>query len=288
MALQRDAKYPNRFNGATPRQPQGGFKNRTTDVSKDGSYLEKDWLNDWSAFFSSLLSDAGITANGDVDEVGASQYFTAFKSLVSNPNVFIDGSEQVNQSEFNGDWSAVTIGEYGSDITKKISSTLKRQPVEELAYIPSTAYTISYPTGSAQITSPSSGDWDNSDLDVPIDSEWYKLEIGTVATGFIAEPPSVNLAKCQRLFQVLRYDLTTSFPGAAGTVTYYFNIRYQVTTRINPLVTLSGGVDILGRGLENTVGKISDTKVSWAFPNSTEGSITRATDKKVLLDARIY
>lgn len=84
MALQRDNTYPGRFTPATPEQPQGAFKNRTTATAQDGSYLEQQWVNDWSGFFSSLLSNANITANGNVDEVGSSQYFDALRHAVIN------------------------------------------------------------------------------------------------------------------------------------------------------------------------------------------------------------
>ena len=95
MALDRNAKYSGRYEAPTPAQPQGAFKNRTSPTSQDGSYMEKDWLNDWSAFFSSLLVKAGITPNGDVDEVGASQYMDAFEQLVAGGEV----------SPINNDWN---------------------------------------------------------------------------------------------------------------------------------------------------------------------------------------
>ena len=81
MALQRDTKYPGRYNTGDAAHPQGAFKNRTTPTSQDGSYLEKDWLNDWDGFFGSLLSAAGYAADGNVDKVGASQYFNALLSV---------------------------------------------------------------------------------------------------------------------------------------------------------------------------------------------------------------
>ena len=83
MALKRNERYPGRFENPTTGQPQGAFKNRTSPTSQDGSYLEADWVNDWSGFFSSLLSAAGITADGTVDSVGASQYFNAL--LLATP-----------------------------------------------------------------------------------------------------------------------------------------------------------------------------------------------------------
>lgn len=81
MALKLNERYPGRFNSPTTQYPQGSFKNRTAPGAKDGSYLEQDWANDKLAFFSSLLSGAGLTANGSVDTVGASQYYDALKKI---------------------------------------------------------------------------------------------------------------------------------------------------------------------------------------------------------------
>lgn len=77
MALKLNERYPGRFNSPSTQYPQGSFKNRTAPGAKDGSYLEQDWANDKLAFFSSLLSGANITANGNVDVVGASQHYDA-------------------------------------------------------------------------------------------------------------------------------------------------------------------------------------------------------------------
>jgi len=82
MSLKRDVTYPARFDAATSGQPQGAFKNRSAPGASDGSYLEEAWLNDWSAFFSSLLADGGLTANGNVDAVGASQYRDALLNVI--------------------------------------------------------------------------------------------------------------------------------------------------------------------------------------------------------------
>lgn len=84
MALQRDARYPGRWTAASGGHPQGAFKNRTAPGSLDGSYIEQDWANDWDGFFSSLLNAALITPNGNVDAVGASQYYTALQTLVGH------------------------------------------------------------------------------------------------------------------------------------------------------------------------------------------------------------
>lgn len=95
MALQRDTLYPGRFTTATTAHPQGLFKNRTTSTSQDGSYLEKDWLNDWDGFFGSLLSKAGLTPDGNVDAVGASQYFNALQTVTVGNYVTAGGTANV-------------------------------------------------------------------------------------------------------------------------------------------------------------------------------------------------
>jgi hypothetical protein len=93
--INRETKYPGRFTPGTPQQPEGAFKNRTTNISKDGSYLEKDWLNDWAAFFSSITSEANVAANDVVDEVGASQIFDAMRKIQTQvtPEVFTAGQD---------------------------------------------------------------------------------------------------------------------------------------------------------------------------------------------------
>lgn len=83
MSLKLNERYPGRFNNPSDDYPQGSFKNRTTPTSKDGSYLEKDWANDKEAFFQSLLEQAGVSPNGLVDRVGASQYYDALVEIIS-------------------------------------------------------------------------------------------------------------------------------------------------------------------------------------------------------------
>lgn len=84
MSLKLNERYPGRFNNPSAEYPQGSFKNRTTPTAKDGSYIEKDWANDWQGFFSSMLSSAAIVPNGLVDRVGSSQYFSALQSVISS------------------------------------------------------------------------------------------------------------------------------------------------------------------------------------------------------------
>lgn len=84
MALKRNERYPGRFENPTTAQPQGAFKNRTSPTSQDGSYLEADWVNDWSGFFGRLLTAGSITANGKVDTALDSQYYTALIAAIKS------------------------------------------------------------------------------------------------------------------------------------------------------------------------------------------------------------
>lgn len=96
MALKLNERYPGRFDNPSADYPQGSFKNRTTPTAKDGSYLEKDWANDKEGFFQSLLSEAGIVADGDVDRVGASQYYEALvETILSEASGRLLGAPQI-------------------------------------------------------------------------------------------------------------------------------------------------------------------------------------------------
>lgn len=82
MALKLNERYPGRFDNPSAGYPQGSFKNRSAPDVLDGSYLEKDWANDKEGFFQSLIASAGISPNGNVDSVGASQFFDALLAVI--------------------------------------------------------------------------------------------------------------------------------------------------------------------------------------------------------------
>lgn len=83
MAIDRSTRYPGRFDSPTTARPQGAFKNRTAPGAKDGSYLERDWANDWDGFFGSLMRSAGLTPSGTPDSALSSQYFDALSSKIA-------------------------------------------------------------------------------------------------------------------------------------------------------------------------------------------------------------
>lgn len=81
MALNLPNKYPGRFDATSTDHPQGKFKNRTSPTAQDGSYLERDWLNDWGGFFGALLRNAGLTPNETVDTAQSSQFYDAMMAV---------------------------------------------------------------------------------------------------------------------------------------------------------------------------------------------------------------
>ena len=91
MSLKLNERYPGRFDNPSSQYPQGSFKNRSAPDVFDGSYLEKDWANDKEGFFQSLLVGAGISPNGSVDSVGASQFFDALISVIQQTTPFPAG-----------------------------------------------------------------------------------------------------------------------------------------------------------------------------------------------------
>lgn len=88
MAIRKDVDYPGRWEAATTEYPMGKPKNRTTSTSKDGSYFEKKWFQDYEAFFGAMLNDAGVSPNGTVDTAEASQFFNALTSKVNGETSF--------------------------------------------------------------------------------------------------------------------------------------------------------------------------------------------------------
>ena len=112
MAINRSTRYPGRFDDPDAGQPEGAFKNKSGELAVDGSYLEKDWANDWAAFFSSLLN--GEAANGTVDEVGASQLFQALIDFTVPVGRVIQTVNNVNPSAtYPGTtWESIADGRY--------------------------------------------------------------------------------------------------------------------------------------------------------------------------------
>lgn len=84
MAGKRNTWYPGRYKPVSSEYPQGGFKNLTAPDANDGGYLEEKWLSDWDGFFGALLTNAGITPNGNVDTALNSQYYDSLLRVIAD------------------------------------------------------------------------------------------------------------------------------------------------------------------------------------------------------------
>lgn len=74
--------YP-RNGGADANYPDGKLKDSTTETSRDGSPVLATLHNDVIGAFSSILADAGESANGSPDSVGNPQILDALKVIIN-------------------------------------------------------------------------------------------------------------------------------------------------------------------------------------------------------------
>lgn len=123
MAINISDKYPGRSNPPSVDYPQGSIKNQTAPGARDGTPLDEAWANDKEGFFQSILDARGITANGEVDKVGASQYYDA---LAADPTESLRGMPLVaTQAETNAgvnDGNIITPKKLRAGFSSSLSS----------------------------------------------------------------------------------------------------------------------------------------------------------------------
>ena len=98
--LKLDVAYAGAIDDATAAFPYGLFKNETTtgdyvltidfsaqtyslsySGSADGTPVDKDWANNIEGIHQAILDDAGLTPDGAIEQVGASQVLDAIKII---------------------------------------------------------------------------------------------------------------------------------------------------------------------------------------------------------------
>ena len=120
MTLNLQNKYPGRFDPVSVDYPQGKFKNRSSPTAHDGSYMERDWLNDWAGFFGAMLSSASVVPNGTVDTAQSSQLYNALWAVImkSLPKRSFSGNDFIRIPDVPGgliiQWGYVDISSGGS------------------------------------------------------------------------------------------------------------------------------------------------------------------------------
>lgn len=107
-----------------------------------------------------------------------------------------------------------------------------------------------------------------------IEFEWIKLEVGSVATPFVADLPGVNLAKCQRYFCSFGPTSAANESFAAGynasSTLAAVNIQSPVTMRTQPTLSVSATSDF---GVYSTAGNTAATGISLASWDTDRGQV---------------
>ncbi len=130
---------------------------------------------------------------------------------LNRKNILINGNMTINQRGFDGDYSGISVDDYGYDRWKKSAGGIT-QVVEDGNYTYDTVYTISGTNvTTTQLTSPSSGHWS---IEVGETASMVQLEEGSVTTDFEYRSIGEELALCQRY-----YSKSYSPEVAPGTIT---------------------------------------------------------------------
>lgn len=90
MAVDPSALYGAQVDTSDADYPLGKAKNDIIPGDGNGTPVDKAWISDLWGFQQALLEEAGITASGNPDKVGASQYVDAIKSLMPSARYIID------------------------------------------------------------------------------------------------------------------------------------------------------------------------------------------------------
>lgn len=86
MAINLNTNYPGKVT-VDANNPNGTFKNRTSDILKDGTPFEKAWASDVWGFLSHILSEGGVSPNGAEENETNSQYYDTLAALIGRIGV---------------------------------------------------------------------------------------------------------------------------------------------------------------------------------------------------------
>jgi len=241
-----------------------------------------------------------VDNTGDMDKPVSTATQAAINNVSSNfppgfRNIFINGDFRINQRNFDGDWNALSVGEYGYDRWKKsgISDSLIEQVIEEGNYVPSATYAV-YGDASyknALVTAPTSG---NFTIYTSNSNSWVMCiqsdVILTHYTGpaFERRPIGLELSLCQRYFTKESGCTIRGFNpyGGTGTGGIYDTrrigyIKFPVSMRTKPTVTATAGV--------GTIVTVSNglTRNGTSFELTAPNSGTQAYIDSYIADAEL-
>jgi len=94
MAKDLSALYPGKID-IDGNNPNGTFKNRTSDALKDGTPYEKGWASDVWGFLAHILKKAVVSPSGAEENEVNSQYYDALEGLVGRRKVVFETDDLI-------------------------------------------------------------------------------------------------------------------------------------------------------------------------------------------------
>lgn len=155
-------------------------------------------------------------------------------SALAMPNLFINtwhaSPSVVNQRNFDGNWSALEIGDYGPDMWLKTSATHKGFIVEAGKYVPNARYLIQADgVVKGEITAPADGNYFS--VSFPFASDMFDGRMARVKVPWHPEPSSRS-DECKRFFEReegVVHTLKEYGTGAFEDVSIFFSVEKRVT-----------------------------------------------------------
>ncbi len=144
MALIPKTTYAGQVDPSDPAYPQGKARNEAVDGDNDGTPLEADWVNDVWGFHQHLLYKGVVTADGNPDQAGASQYYTALQLALQG-----DAFGWTEPHFFNATVSHNTITNLNAVNLQAAAEVLYTAPKARTLMVPMSAFAPSDPDTSA-------------------------------------------------------------------------------------------------------------------------------------------
>lgn len=196
-------------------------------------------------------------------------------------NRIINGAQLINQRNFDGNWSALAVGQYGYDRWKKADASNKVQVIEAGNFKPGVIHCIS---GSGMTTrtevSPSSGNWS---VTVPFAANEIMVEEGVEASTYERRFISDELTLCQRYLERIRCHLSATVSAENYWITD--RSRFIVPKRGNPSMYFIQDISVTN-AKSATVSAVTTDGFTFAC-QSTAGSVTVDLQRDYFADAEI-
>lgn len=197
MAKDLSTLYPGKID-IDANNPNGTFRNRTSDALKDGTPYEKGWASDVWGFLSHILKKAIVSPSGAEENETNSQYYDALEGLVGRRDVNFESEDLIINVQSN----------------TTVDADAKRLSLLDSNYIPkhinNLDLTFTMPTdleaGTSEKVSHWYGMWIDSDLNQRLVPDLTGSADSTVA-GFLADSTATLLTDLVHAGDIV-YNLT--------------------------------------------------------------------------------